>query len=619
MANGNWRAASVSVLTSYAAERGIDVTKEGVVADGVTNDQPALQALIDDRNVNRKYPLLLPPAVLKLDSPLIPKSDIAILGNYGSAYGYTTLRPSGDFPALQGGPWTGGPAFVRFLMSDIQINCAAMNGGSAYALDIRGASMVTFERVYLTSDSAPKTYNGIRMGPGNDTVAFIDCEVMECRGRQFYIGAGNSDIRFYGCNFESDSGVQASSNIINLKEWFGITPVAQAPRGFLFSGCQFERSGLVLINNLDVVLDMIGKEQSNLVFGRRAQRCRLSATGNYPASVIRDYGMGNDLGLVGAANIVLSAPRAPLLGELADPYVTAGKTTQRSVHGAAGQEFLLWHQLKSATLSSTSQSVSVQSHPSAATLETSDSHDFESLNGASHSLDGKDGISWVTCQTIASGDDELRSVPSAGSTVFTAAWRNLLENGNLADDSSGDPPTGWTKVGTFTGAYSSGWFQMGSPSADVGIYQDLPLGAGQYMALARVKGRVALCLGSAWSGTDGNRAVRDAYNASDDSDYFGSGDTLLQLFWSSDGGGARISLGWLGTPAVTPEIRWVAVVRIDQAPKYYANNPPTSTARYWRKGEVIYDAAPDASGTMGWVCTTAGKPGTWKTFGAIAA
>lgn len=36
-------------------------------------------------------------------------------------------------------------------------------------------------------------------------------------------------------------------------------------------------------------------------------------------------------------------------------------------------------------------------------------------------------------------------------------------------------------------------------------------------------------------------------------------------------------------------------------------------------GEVVYNSAPAASGTMGWVCTTAGTPGTWKTWGAISA
>jgi hypothetical protein len=31
------------------------------------------------------------------------------------------------------------------------------------------------------------------------------------------------------------------------------------------------------------------------------------------------------------------------------------------------------------------------------------------------------------------------------------------------------------------------------------------------------------------------------------------------------------------------------------------------------------NSAPTAGGNIGWVCTTAGTPGTWKTFGAIAA
>jgi len=42
-------------------------------------------------------------------------------------------------------------------------------------------------------------------------------------------------------------------------------------------------------------------------------------------------------------------------------------------------------------------------------------------------------------------------------------------------------------------------------------------------------------------------------------------------------------------------------------------------AGYWAVGEIVYNSAPTAGGTLGWVCTTAGTPGTWKTFGAISA
>jgi hypothetical protein len=43
------------------------------------------------------------------------------------------------------------------------------------------------------------------------------------------------------------------------------------------------------------------------------------------------------------------------------------------------------------------------------------------------------------------------------------------------------------------------------------------------------------------------------------------------------------------------------------------------TAGYWTQGSVVWNSAPTAGGSMGWVCVTAGAPGTWKTFGSIAA
>ena len=39
----------------------------------------------------------------------------------------------------------------------------------------------------------------------------------------------------------------------------------------------------------------------------------------------------------------------------------------------------------------------------------------------------------------------------------------------------------------------------------------------------------------------------------------------------------------------------------------------------WHIGDIIYNQTPTAGGNIGWVCTTAGTPGTWKEFGSIAA
>jgi hypothetical protein len=38
----------------------------------------------------------------------------------------------------------------------------------------------------------------------------------------------------------------------------------------------------------------------------------------------------------------------------------------------------------------------------------------------------------------------------------------------------------------------------------------------------------------------------------------------------------------------------------------------------YKRGDRVLNSAPSAAGTEGWVCTTAGSPGTWKTFGSIA-
>ena len=48
---------------------------------------------------------------------------------------------------------------------------------------------------------------------------------------------------------------------------------------------------------------------------------------------------------------------------------------------------------------------------------------------------------------------------------------------------------------------------------------------------------------------------------------------------------------------------------------YYGTSPAAGT---WEVGDVVYDIAPASSGYIGWTCTVAGTPGTWKTFGLIS-
>jgi hypothetical protein len=49
----------------------------------------------------------------------------------------------------------------------------------------------------------------------------------------------------------------------------------------------------------------------------------------------------------------------------------------------------------------------------------------------------------------------------------------------------------------------------------------------------------------------------------------------------------------------------------------YATAAPTTGT--WAQGDKVFNASPAASGYEGWVCVTAGTPGTWKGFGQIQA
>lgn len=50
----------------------------------------------------------------------------------------------------------------------------------------------------------------------------------------------------------------------------------------------------------------------------------------------------------------------------------------------------------------------------------------------------------------------------------------------------------------------------------------------------------------------------------------------------------------------------------------YEQLPAAPTQGTWAVGDTIWNSAPASGGYMGWVCTTAGTPGTWKTFGVIS-
>lgn len=49
---------------------------------------------------------------------------------------------------------------------------------------------------------------------------------------------------------------------------------------------------------------------------------------------------------------------------------------------------------------------------------------------------------------------------------------------------------------------------------------------------------------------------------------------------------------------------------------FYAAAVPTTGT--WRRGDIVWNTAPAAAGIPGWICTTAGTPGTWKAMAVLA-
>lgn len=50
--------------------------------------------------------------------------------------------------------------------------------------------------------------------------------------------------------------------------------------------------------------------------------------------------------------------------------------------------------------------------------------------------------------------------------------------------------------------------------------------------------------------------------------------------------------------------------------QYYGSATPSTGA--WKVGDIMWNTAPASGGTPGWVCTTAGSPGTWKAMANLA-
>lgn len=77
-----------------------------------------------------------------------------------------------------------------------------------------------------------------------------------------------------------------------------------------------------------------------------------------------------------------------------------------------------------------------------------------------------------------------------------------------------------------------------------------------------------------------------------------------------------------GRTAAVPNAVWIPNLFIgatESTARQVTYAAAAPVAGYHAAGEIVYNLAPSAGGKVGWVCVTAGTPGTWKAFGAIDA
>jgi hypothetical protein len=89
-------------------------------------------------------------------------------------------------------------------------------------------------------------------------------------------------------------------------------------------------------------------------------------------------------------------------------------------------------------------------------------------------------------------------------------------------------------------------------------------------------------------------------------------DGSVSYLWT--GAGTTMAFG---RAAIVPNVH--VFYNFSLGTRIWAEGTVAPTTGSHAQGERVWNTAPVAGGTEGWVCVTSGTPGTWKTFGTIAA
>lgn len=116
-----------------------------------------------------------------------------------------------------------------------------------------------------------------------------------------------------------------------------------------------------------------------------------------------------------------------------------------------------------------------------------------------------------------------------------------------------------------------------------------------------------------WHGDDQTAALTMLYN-NDDSHTYG---------WQYGGGGSQTLVMGASAPVIqsrsVPDgsIGFPVGVYLGSTAVRVTTGTAAPTTGTWARGDKVINSTPSAGGFAGWVCVTAGTPGTWKGYGAI--
>jgi len=123
--------------------------------------------------------------------------------------------------------------------------------------------------------------------------------------------------------------------------------------------------------------------------------------------------------------------------------------------------------------------------------------------------------------------------------------------------------------------------------------------------------------------TDGKKATLGTYSTADleiitDNTSRISVSSTGKITIGSDANSKTTLKGKLGVNVNNPDADISTAGPVSFEGKRFEVGSEEPTEGSYRKGDIVWNSKPKPTGYVGWICTTAGTPGTWKPFGLIA-